>query len=354
MKVLKIAIIVIVIAAAAAAGAVYYVMQQLMPAEPAGIPVIVEIPEGKTSAQIADILEEAGIVRSGTVFAYYLKYKGLGSNFQAGTYEMTPGMTLVDIIDQLSSGRTVKEEVLRFTVPEGFTASQIIELLSNKLGFSQEELAGIVSNRLTAEEAKASRIVWAAEIPENPNYKFALEGYLFPETYELPKDSAAGDAVLRMLHELDLKVKQLPEGWEEQLKASGLTFHKLLTVASLIEREVSVDKERKLVAGVIYNRLKKEMPLQLDATVQYVFGKQKERLFEKDLQIESPYNTYLHPGLPPGPIASPGLKSIEAALYPEASNFLFYVTKKDGSGEHLFAETYKEHLENIKKSKQAE
>lgn len=352
MKVLKIAMIAIVVAAAAAAGSVYYIMQQLKPVQPAGSPVIVEIPEGKTSAQITELLEEAGVVRSGTVFAYYLKYKGLGSKFQAGTYEMTPGMTLVEIINKLSSGETVKAEVIRFTVPEGFTAAQIIDLLSVQLGFSREELSRIVSSRLAAEEAKTNNVVWPAVIPEHPNYKYALEGYLFPETYELPKDSTAQDVVWRMLRELDNKVKQLPEGWEEQLKARGLSFHELLTIASLIEREVSVDKERKLVAGVIDNRLKKQMPLQLDATVQYLFDEQKERLFEKDLQIECPYNTYLNTGLPPGPIASPGLKSIEAALYPEASDFLFYVTKKDGSGEHLFAETYKEHLQNIEKSKQ--
>lgn len=352
MKLWKIAAMTGLIVIGAAAAVALYASEQLKPVEPAGGPVIVEIPEGTTSAQIADILEDEGIIRNGTVFSYYLKYKGLGNNFKAGTYEMSPGMALIDIISKLSAGETVKEEVLRFTIPEGYTASQIIDLLAQDIGFSRETLTGIMQKKEIAGQEQADPPLWASTVPENPNYKYTLEGYLFPETYELPKDSTEEDAVLRMLRELDKKLKQLPEGWEEQLQTRDMTFHELLTVASLIEREVLVDEERKVVAGVIYNRLMKDMPLQLDATVQYLFDKQKERLFEKDLQIESPYNTYLHSGLPPGPIASPGLKSIEAALYPQESKYFFYVTKKDGSGEHLFAETYEQHLQNIKKSKQ--
>ncbi|MNI76190.1 putative aminodeoxychorismate lyase [compost metagenome] len=127
-----------------------------------------------------------------------------------------------------------------------------------------------------------------------------------------------------------------------------------MTVASLVEREVVADNERALVAGVIYNRLAEGMKLEIDATVQYLLGKPKERLMNSDLRsVDSPYNTYLYEGLPPGPIAAPSLKSIEAALEPESSEYLFYVTKKDGSGEHLFAKTYNEHLKNIKKSKAA-
>jgi len=132
-----------------------------------------------------------------------------------------------------------------------------------------------------------------------------------------------------------------------------MTFHDLLTIASLVEREVVVDEERALVAGVIYNRLEDGMKLQIDATVQYSLDKPKQRLYEKDLLIDSPYNTYEVEGLPPGPIASPSLESIKAALYPEKSEYFFYVTKKDGSQTHLFAKTYKEHLRNIDKSNQS-
>jgi UPF0755 protein len=174
---------------------------------------------------------------------------------------------------------------------------------------------------------------------------------LFPETYELKKDSTTKDMVLRMASELDKKLAGLPTDWPEKLKQRGLTFHQLMTVASMIEREVVDDEERPLVAGVIYNRMKIGMKLQIDATVQYALDKPKDRLFEKDLLIDSPYNTYKIAGLPPGPIASPSLKSIEAALYPAESNYLFYVTKGDGTQKHVFAETYDQHLKNIADSK---
>src|SRR5690606_27693089 len=175
---------------------------------------------------------------------------------------------------------------------------------------------------------------------------YKLEGYLFPETYELPADSTANDIMFRLVRELGDKLARLPEGWETRLQETGRSFHELLTVGSRLER----DEERPIVASVIYNRLAKKMNLEIDATVQYALGEHKERLLHEDLKVDSPYNTYLHAGLPPGPIASPGLKSIEAALYPAETKYLFYVTKKDGSGGHLFAETYNGHLRNIERS----
>ncbi|MNI43023.1 putative aminodeoxychorismate lyase [compost metagenome] len=174
---------------------------------------------------------------------------------------------------------------------------------------------------------------------------------MFPETYELVKESTPEQVVEAMLEQLEKKLDSAG-GWQAKLKERGLSLHELLTVASLVEREVVVDSERPVVAGVIYNRLDKGQKLEIDATVQYLLDKQKERLYEKDLKVDSPYNTYRNEGLPPGPISSPGLASIQAALVPEASDYYFYVTKKDGSQGHLFAKTYKEHLANIKKSQQ--
>jgi UPF0755 protein len=354
LKIWKIAASVAAIAVCAALGIGWYAADQLKPTTAGQDPVLVEIPEGTPSRGIADILEEEGIIRNGSIFAYYLKYKGLGRNFQAGTYEMKPGMEISEIITALAEGKTVKEEVVRFTIPEGYTAGKIIDMLSLEYGFSREELTTLLNSRKAIDDAaEDDRPVWAATAPSDREVKFLLEGYLFPETYELPKKATAEQAVRRMLRELDHKLTQLPQGWEARLAELNISFHELLTIASLIEREVRIDEERSLVAGVIYNRLRKDMPLQLDATIQYLFEEQKERIYEKDLKIESPYNTYLNSGLPPGPIASPGLKSIEAALHPETTKYLFYVTRKDGTGGHLFAETYEQHLKNIKKSKQA-
>ncbi|MCI3923687.1 endolytic transglycosylase MltG [Paenibacillus sp. TRM 82003] len=349
-KFIKTLLLLGVIAIAGVAGVGYYALEQLKPA-PAAAEVVFTIEQGASSADIAATLEKNGLIRDARIFSYYLKYKRLGTGFQAGTYAMTPGMDIQEIMRRLNAGETVREETNRVTIPEGFTVRQSIAALVSA-GFDEAKLLEIVQDpsRFAADSSGASAMR-AGAIPQSDAYRFAMEGYLFPETYELPLDTDEYGALRRMTQELDRKLTMLPEGWEKRLDELGITFHEMMTIASLVEREVVADAERPLVAGVIYNRLAEEMPLQIDATVQYLFDEQKERLFEKDLQIESPYNTYLNAGLPPGPIASPGLASIEAALYPESSEYLFYVTKKDGSGEHYFGKTYNEHLQNIKKSK---
>jgi len=349
MKWIKAALAAVVVAIGAVAGLGYYAMEQLKPAA-AGDEVVFTIPEGASSSDIAEALEENGIIRDALIFQYYLRYKNIGTGFQAGTYAMAPGTDLQEIIRKLNAGETVAEETLRATIPEGFTARQAIDALV-ELGFSEEELSALAADPWQfAESSVGGQPPRAASIPRHDQYRYPIEGYLFPETYEFPLDATAYEVVLRMAQELDRKLATLPEGWEKQLEANGVTFHEMMTIASLVEREVVVDEERPLVAGVIYNRIAADMPLQIDATVQYLFDEPKERLFESDLKIESPYNTYLNDGIPPGPIASPGLASIEAALYPEPSDYLFYVTKKDGSGEHYFGKTYDEHLRNIERS----
>jgi UPF0755 protein len=187
------------------------------------------------------------------------------------------------------------------------------------------------------------------DIPKTEGMKHRLEGYLTPDTYEVFKDVTAHDVI-------DLMLKQTaavftPE-WQAQMKKRGLTMHQTLTLASLVEREARVAKERPTIAGVIENRLKSNPPmkLQIDATIQYALGESKEVLLYKDLEIESPYNTYKYEGLPPGPIATPGRDAIKAVLFPEQHQYLFYVTKNDGTGEHYFAKTFDEHNQNIAKS----
>jgi UPF0755 protein len=321
-----------------------YVQQELKPAAASNQAVRFTIPAGSNSTQITHILEDNGLIRNSMMFWYYLKYSKEGNNFKAGTYEMKPGLKNTEIIDRLNNGDIVKEEVIRFTIPEGFNVKQIADKLSSQK---------IVDKAAFLEIADSDRNYscgWTADIPTDKTIKHRLEGYLYPDTYEMKKGSTTADILKRMLCEWDNKLAQLPADWQTQLEKRALSFHELLTLASLIEREVVVDEERAIVAGVIYNRLKEKMPLQIDATVQYLFDESKDRLYEKDLKIESPYNTYLHTGLPPGPIASPSLASIKAALYPKETKFLYYVTKKDGSSGHLFAETFDQHKLNIAKS----
>ncbi|WJH37413.1 endolytic transglycosylase MltG [Paenibacillus sp. CC-CFT747] len=325
----------------AAAG---YVYANLQPAA-IGKPVRVTVPSGTGTLQIARLLEESGLVRNAAVFAGYVKYKKQGSRFQAGLYEMTPGGSLDGLIDKLNKGEVVKEEMIRFTIPEGFTIQQAADRLA-ELG-----ILDAASFTKLADEPVPASVHLPEPLPAVPEAKHPLEGYLFPETYEMKKSSTGEQILERMLNEWSRKLEALPEGWQEKLKARGMTFHQLLTVASLIEKEVAVPEERPLVAGVIYNRLKQNMRLQIDATVIYALGLPIERVMEKDLEVDSPYNTYRKEGLPPGPIGSPGLSAIAAALEPAATDYMYYVTRKDGSHKHYFAVTYAEHLKNIELSK---
>lgn len=323
-----------------AGSAALYVWNGLRPTASGDLKRI-EVKNGMSPFTIAETLEDEGIIRSAFIFKYYLKLKDEGGRFQAGSYDMSPGMKLDAVIAKLNAGDIVKAETLKFTIPEGFTAAQIAAKLSEEGVATKEELMQLIDANRKWEDVDS-----VLQIPDNKGETHRLEGYLFPETYEVKKDATAEQIIGRMLTEMDRKLDSLPE-LDEQLEARDLTLHQLLTIASLVEREVVVDEERALVAGVIYNRLKQDMPLQIDATIQYLLDKQKERLMEKDLEVESPYNTYKNKGLPPGPIASPSLKSIQAALNPEQSEYLYYVTKKDGTQSHLFAKTYKEHLRNI-------
>jgi UPF0755 protein len=292
--------------------------------------------------KVAELLEQKGLIRSSFLFSGWLKVAGEGSRFQAGVYELTPGMTRDQIVAKLNKGDIIAASTIRFTIPEGFTVQQIAARLSETGAVNKNKFLEAAGHT-----AQATGSLWTKNIPADNSLKFPLEGYLFPETYEMKRESTAADIVNRMLAELDHKLDQLPDDWQITMEERGLTVHQLLTIASLVEREVVVEEERPIVSSVIQNRLKKKMPLQIDATIQYLLDKQKELLLEPDLKVESPYNTYLHAGLPPGPIASPSLKSIEAALYPEATDYLYYVTKKDGTNTHLFAVKYSQHQRNI-------
>ncbi|MFE4710553.1 endolytic transglycosylase MltG [Paenibacillus sp. NPDC056722] len=338
-------LLILILLIAAGAGGAWYIWNGMQPVAPAGQPVTFTIEKGTGSAGIADLLEKNGIIRNSLFFKGYLKWTKEGSKFKAGTYVAKPGDTYDELIARLNAGDVVKEETLMFTIPEGYTAEQV----ADKLATASKLDSGVFVDLMNS--GKALKEADVLGIPQEPELRHRLEGYLFPETYELPKDSTPQEILEAMLEQLVKKLDTIPN-WHEKLKARGLSLHELLTVASLVEREVVVDTERPLVAGVIYNRLKKGQKLEIDATVQYLLDQPKERLLYKDLEIESPYNTYKNAGLPPGPICNPGLPSIQAALEPQASDYYFYVTKKDGSKGHLFAKTYKEHLANIQKSKQ--
>ncbi|MHA0855635.1 endolytic transglycosylase MltG [Paenibacillus sp. CMAA1364] len=341
MKVVGIMVALLILVVGVAA---LYVKNSLEPVQETDNPVAFTIERGMGTIRIAELLQEKKLIKNDLLFMAYLKWKAQGSRFQAGNYSIAPGATNDELIAMFNNGDVVKEEMVKFTIPEGYTVEQIAKKL-DKDGVGDAEVLLELANHSSNADP-----VFLDSIATQPEIKHVLEGYLFPETYELKKGITEADIIKAMTAQLQQKLATL-ENWEQKMKDKGLTLHELLTIASLVEREVVVDSERALVAGIIYNRLDAGQKLEIDATVQYALDQPKERLFYKDLEIDSPYNTYLVKGLPPGPICNPSLASIEAALEPQTSEYFFYVTKKDGSKEHLFAKTYKEHLKNIEKSK---
>ncbi len=307
--------------------------------------VIITIPSGSTTIDIAELLYENELIKNKVVFQYYIQWKNVGAKLQAGKYSMSKRMSIEEIVQDLIMGKTIKE-TYRFTIPEGYTVEQIATLLPEQgLGTKEQflELAKV------SQEQEIFDFNFLQEALKQHKVEYKLEGYLFPNTYEVKKDASEKEILTLLLHQFE---KQWHEDWNQVLLEKEMTLHQLVTIASLVEREATVEKERAIIAGVIYNRIKEKMNLQIDATIQYILGEQKSRLMYEDLKIDHPYNTYLYTGLPPGPIANPGIESIKAAIFPQENSYLFYVTKKDGTGEHYFAKTYEEHLNNIEKSNQ--
>lgn len=198
-----------------------------------------------------------------------------------------------------------------------------------------------------------------SEIPKKvEGRKYRLEGFLFPETYEVYTGATEEEIIRKMLQQFELELEQAKaklaeqnENWEEQLQSKGLTLYDVITLASIVEREAVLDEERFIISGVFHNRIEDGWLLQSCATVQYILEKQRDRILLKDLEVDNPFNTYIYKGLPPGPIAAPGYKSILAALNPKEHDFYFFVTKKDGSGSHYFSQTFAEHKNKDAKSR---
>ncbi len=290
-----------------------------------------EVEPGVSGRDIADALEKKKVVANGTAFRWLLRFKEKreGVTLRAGHFEVDPRKDSKEVLDELLYGDTVTRKA---TVPEGFTMEETANSLQQQKICSGEEF-------WKAANADSLDLGW--EFPKN------LEGYLFPSTYDFPWECTGEMAVKQMTGQFRASVE--PE-WKKYSKTAPLTFKETIVLASLVEREAQVAAERPTIAGVYVNRLRKGMRLECDATVQFALGKQKAVLLYSDLEIQSPYNTYRNEGLPPGPICSPGLESIKAAMNPKKSEFLFYVrndVKNDGS--HVFGRDFYEHEQNISK-----
>jgi len=284
-------------------------------------PRTVEVPARLGLMAIADHLAEADVIRSRYAFVLLSLVRGTASRLRAGEYEIPRAAAIPTVLELLEAGRVVQHPLLH---PEGATVAELArELEQARLGSASE------IERL-ARDPEFLRDL-GVEAP-------SLEGYLFPDTYQLVRGMRAEDILSRFVQRLRAK---LSPDLLERARARGLTTHALLTLASIVEREAVVREEQRVIAAVFWNRLRIGMPLQADPTVQYAVGKGRRTLTREDLQADSPYNTYRRAGLPPGPIASPGLAAIEAVLDPAPVNYLYFVAKDDQR--HQFSSTAAQH-----------
>jgi len=289
------------------------------------------IEEGMTATQVAAELSNKKIIRSETAFRLLARLHKADSKLGAGLYYLSPDMSSQEILDTLIQGSV--PEAVKVTIPEGFTVAQIVQTLTdNGLG-SKKEYERAMSS------FSSNTYDFLKDIPDGDN---RLEGFLFPDTYFFDKNSKPEDIINRFLVRFE---EELDKETKARLKELDLSVYEWVIKASIVEREAAIQEERPIIAGVFENRLRIGMPLQSCATVQYILGEVKPVLSLDDIAIDSPYNTYKYTGLPPGPIASPGHASLNAVLYPDKTDYLYFVAKNDGS--HAFAVTYDEHLKNV-------
>ncbi|GAC1315444.1 MAG: endolytic transglycosylase MltG [Chloroflexota bacterium] len=308
---------------------------------------VVTVTPGSTAGDIGTILQQRGLIRSGLLFRLAAEQAGVGSSLAAGDYELSRSMTTNEIIQVLAKGQVKRG--LMATIPEGWRSEQIADRLEATGVASREEFLGAVN---APQSVPGFEVVATTTAPQR------LEGYLFPETYEVTQRVAGSRAA-------ELMVRMFNERVGERIRTtneSNLTPYQALTLASIVEREARQASERPTIASVYLNRLAVTMPLQADPTVQYAIAsrdgpaaaayKYWKDLSPADLSIDSPYNTYQAAGLPPGPICNPGEASIRAVLQPAKTEYMYFVANSDGSGTHLFARTLAEHNANVAKVSQ--
>ncbi len=311
-------LVLLLFAALMVAAGVLYTIELMGPVSgnPKAPTVLVTIPPGKSARQIGEILARKHLIRNPLSFVFASRLDHLSGEMHAGRYALSPAMPPRQIAALMALGETATNTV---TVPEGFTVKQIARRLASA-GLADE------TQFLTLATAQGKTFTVSGWTPPNAS----LEGYLFPDTYTIPKGATPREIIGQMLGNFHARVVA--------------PYHPRLdtiTLASLVEREAEVDSDRPLIAAVYKNRLALGMRLQCDATVQYALPQHKTRLFYADLRVDSPYNTYTHAGLPPTPIACPGLPSIAAALHPASVNYLYYVAGPDGK-HHVFSRTLAE------------
>lgn len=301
----------------------------------------IEIPMGSSRSDIARILEKENIIKSASAFNMYIRLNN-EQGFQAGYYEFSPSMSTDQIISKLKEGGkpVAKEAVSWIPLPEGITLKQISKIIAKNTDFEQAEIETKLDSQEFINEMANKYPELLTVTAESEETIHPLEGYLFPATYEYH----SGMTLENVLEDMIKKTNHIMKPLYNEIKKQQTTPHKVLTLASYIEREGIEYEDRRKIAGVFYNRIEKGMPLQTDVSVTYALGEHKERITNADLEIDSPYNTYKYKGIGPGPVNNPSESSIKAVLDPEDTNYYYFLadlkTKKV-----YFSENYKQHLE---------
>jgi len=291
------------------------------------LPVVaahVDVAQGASANAIGHQLEEQGVIADATLLAAYFRIWGGGDRIEAAEYDVPSHRTIAQVAAILEAGG--HPPFVWITFPEGFTASQMGQRLA---------AAGIVPAAAFAQAVRDRFLVLGGVATRG------LEGYLFPDTYQIPRGAGADAVASIMTQQFQ---RELPAGAIAAARHLGYSLPQIVIVASMIEREAKVDRDRPLIASVIYNRLRLGMPLEIDATIEYALPQHKTELSFADLALDSPYNTYKHTGLPPTPISNPGKASLLAALHPASTPYLYYVYK--GDGEHEFSTTLEQQQAN--------
>lgn len=342
-KVVLIIFIVILLAISGIVGGGYlYVKSALEPVDPSNQKEVnVTIPIGSSPTAIANILAENGIVKNAKVFRYYTKFRN-ESGFQAGDYKLNPSMTFTEIIESLKTGVVMDEAVFQIAIPEGKQLSEIAKIISGKTPYSEEEIMKKLDNREYIDQLMQLYPSLLTNDILHADVKHPLEGYLFPATYPFFEEKPSLEKIIQTMIEQTDKVIL---GFRGEIENAGYSTHELLTMASLIEEEATAKLDREMIAGVFNNRLESDMPLQTDPTVIYALGEHIDRVYHKHLEVDSPYNTYKHKGLTPGPIANAGKTSIIAALNPKETDYVYFLATPEG--DVLFSETLEEHNQKV-------
>lgn len=295
---------------------------------------------GDSVETIAKNLKSQGLIKSSFFFKFYVWQSDKEAELKAGEYILNQALSIMEIVNVITNGQSISRE-LEIKIIEGWKITEIDKYLSEQRDVDISNFAALTKKTISNWPFEFTKPAFFDEVPSDID----LEGYLFPDTYRIFKDATAGDIVKKMLDNFDNKFNQ---ELRDEIKLKGKSINEIVTMASIIEKEVNNEKDRPKVAGIFYKRLAIGMRLEVDSTVNYITGKNDPSAEYKDLEIDSPYNTYKYYGLPPGPISSPGLSAIKAAIYPEESEYLFYLNRQD-TGETIFSKNFDEHIRNKNK-----